>query len=225
MTHRSWRRRVGTVGALLLASSLGLTLVGCSKKKSEDTKAKAEKPEADATKKKPQGDRFADGQKLDKNWQDFDIVEAAVYAVLDAKPASPVGLVADGSTRLTVFVPTDAAFRSFVRSIKGFAPKTEAKTLAQVVKIAGSIDTVETILLYHVIAGKTLTSPKVVAAEGDKLTTAQGGAFRVHIGRAGVSLVDKDRDAANPYVVVLDINRGNKQVAHGINRVLRPLDL
>ena len=167
----------------------------------------------------------ADGQKLDTNWQDFDIVEAAVYAVLDAKPASPVGLVADGSTRLTVFAPTDAAFRSFVRSIKGFAPKTEAKTLAQVVKIAGSIDTVETILLYHVIAGKTLTSPKVVAAEGDKLTTAQGGAFRVHIGRAGVSLVDKDRDAANPYVVVLDINRGNKQVAHGINRVLRPLDL
>ena len=40
MTHRSWRRRVGTVGALLLAGSLGLTLVGCSKKKSEDAKAK-----------------------------------------------------------------------------------------------------------------------------------------------------------------------------------------
>jgi hypothetical protein len=62
---------VGTVGALLLASSLGLTLVGCSKKKSEDTKAKAEKPEADATKKKPQGDRFADGQKLDAALKDW----------------------------------------------------------------------------------------------------------------------------------------------------------
>ena len=143
----------------------------------------------------------ADGQKLDKNWEDFDLVEAAVFAVLDAKPNSPVGLVADGSTRLTVFAPTDAAFRSFVKSIKGFAPKTEAKTLAQVVKIAGSIDTIETILLYHVIAGQTLTSPKVLAAEGDKLTTAQGGAFRVHIGKGGVFLVDKDRDAANPYVV------------------------
>lgn len=167
----------------------------------------------------------ADGQKLDKNWEDFDIVEAAVFAVLGAKPDSPVGLVADGSTRLTVFAPTDAAFRSFVKSIKGFAPATEEKTLKQVVKIAGSIDTVETILLYHVIAGKTLTSPKVIAAEGDKLTTAQGGSFRVHIGKKGVFLVDKDRDAANPYVVVLDINRGNKQVAHGINQVLRPVDL
>ena len=167
----------------------------------------------------------ADGQKLDKDWGDFDLVEAAVFAVLDAKPGSPVGLLADGDTRLTAFVPTDAAFRNFVQSIKGFAPKTEAKTLKQVVKIAGSIDTIETILLYHVVAGKTLTSPKVLAAEGDKITTAQGGAFRVHIGKAGVFLVDKDRDAANPYVVVLDVNRGNKQVAHGINRVLRPVDL
>jgi Fasciclin domain len=167
----------------------------------------------------------ADGQKLDKNWGDFDIVEAAVYAVLDAKPDSPVGLLADGNTRLTAFVPTDDAFRKFVKSIKGYAPKTEAKTLAQVVKIAGSIDTVETILLYHVVAGKTLTSPKVIAAEGEKVTTAQGGSFRIHLGKAGVFLVDKDRNATNPYVVVLDINRGNKQVAHGINQVLRPVDL
>lgn len=167
----------------------------------------------------------ADGQKLDKNWGDFDIVEAAVFAVLDAKPDSPVGLLADGDTRLTAFVPTDAAFRSFVQSIKGFAPKTEAKALKQVVKIAGSVDTIETILLYHVVAGKTLTSPKVLAAEGTKVKTAQGGAFLVHIGKRGVFLVDKDRDAANPYVVALDVNRGNKQVAHGINRVLRPVDL
>jgi hypothetical protein len=167
----------------------------------------------------------ADGQELDNDWGDFDIVEAAVFAVLDAKPSSPVGLLADGDTRLTAFVPTDEAFRSFVKSIKGYAPKTEAKTLAQVVKIAGSIDTVETILLYHVVAGQTLTSPKVIAAEGEKVKTAQGGAFRIHIGKAGVFLVDKDRDAANPYVVVLDVNRGNKQVAHGINRVLRPVDL
>ena len=62
------------------------------------------------------------------------------------------------------------------------------KTLKQVVKIAGSIDTVETILLYHVIAGKTLTSPKVIAAEGDKLTTAQGGSF--HRGAGGVDRLD-----------------------------------
>lgn len=166
-----------------------------------------------------------DGQRLDRNWNDFDIVEAAVYAVLAAKPGSPVGLLADGDTRLTAFVPTDRAFRKFVRGIKGFAPKTEAKTLKQVVKIAGDIDTVEAILLYHVVAGKTLTAKKVVAAEGQKVRTAQGRAFRIHVGKGGVFLVDKDRNAANPYVKVLDINKGNKQVAHGISRVLRPVDL
>lgn len=167
----------------------------------------------------------ADGQKLDKNWEDFDIVEAAVYAVLAAKPSSPVGLLADGNTRLTAFVPTDAAFRAFVKDIKGYAPKNEAKTLQQVVKIAGSIDTVETILLYHVVPGKTLASPKVIASEGVGIRTAQGRKVRVVVGKAGVFLVDKDKDSQNPQVTVLDVNRGNKQIAHGIDRVLRPVDL
>ncbi len=167
----------------------------------------------------------ADGQKFDKNWKDFDIVEAAVYAVLAAKPDSPVGLLADGNTRLTAFVPTDSAFRKLVKDLTGKAPRTEAKTLAKVVKAAGSIDTIETILLYHVVAGKTLTSPKVLAAEGQKIQTAMGKSFRVHVTKDGVFLNDKDKNDANPKVVVLDINRGNKQVAHAINRVLRPLDL
>ena len=167
----------------------------------------------------------ADGQKFDKNAKDFDIVEAAALAVIGAKPDSPVGLITDGKTRLTVFVPTDAAFRAFVKDLTGKAPKSEAKVLAKVVEIAGSIDVVETILLYHVVAGKTLTSPKVLAAEGDKVETAMGKSFRVHVTKDGVVLNDKDKDDDNPTVVVLDINRGNKQVAHGIDRVLRPLDL
>jgi hypothetical protein len=40
-----------------------------------------------------------------------------------------------------------------------------------------------------------------------------------------VSLRDADPDASNPYVVQPNINKGNKQIAHGINRVLRPVDL
>ena len=216
MTHTRNRRLGAAVLGLSLAATAGLATgpaqaAGPSSARAGDTSL------AEVL--------AADGQELDMNWEDFDLVEAAALAVIDAKPESPVALLADGDTRLTAFVPTDAAFRSFVKSIKGYAPRTEAKTLAQVVKIAGSIDTVETILLYHVVAGQTLTSPKVLAAEGEKLTTAQGGSFRVHLGKAGVFLVDKDRDAANPYVVALDVNRGNKQVAHGINRVLRPVDL
>ncbi len=71
MTHRSLRHRAGAVGALL-AVTLGIALVGCSKKKNDadDAKAKAEKPEADA-KKKPQGDRYADGKRLEAALKDW----------------------------------------------------------------------------------------------------------------------------------------------------------
>ena len=48
------------------------------------------------------------------------------------------------------------------------------------------------------------------------------------INHAGqVKIIDKDPDDRNATALpqLLDINKGNKQVAHGINRVLRPLDL
>jgi len=165
----------------------------------------------------------ADGTKTDHNWKDFDLVEAAALAVLDAKPSSPVRLLTQGGKRATAFVPSDAAFRALVRDLKGFAPKTERKTLKQVSKLG--IDTIETVLLYHVVAGRTLTSTKVLAAEGSKITTAQGGKIKVRIIKGEVVLVDADRDDRNARVVVLDINKGNKQVAHGVDRVLRPVDL
>src|SRR5688500_15863874 len=52
----------------------------------------------------------SDGNTFDKNRNDFDIVTEAALAVIGAKPDSPVALLADGNTRLTVFAPTDQAF-------------------------------------------------------------------------------------------------------------------
>ncbi|WP_170285938.1 hypothetical protein [Nocardioides rubriscoriae] len=45
--------------------------------------------------------------------------------------------------------------------------------------------------------------------------------------RDTVRLADLDRDDTGPRAILplLDLDRGNKQVAHGINRVLRPIDL
>ena len=42
-----------------------------------------------------------------------------------------------------------------------------------------------------------------------------------------MTLKDKDTNAQDPQAVLdaLDINKGNKQVAHAIDRVLRPIDL
>lgn len=168
----------------------------------------------------------ADGTRFDRNSRDFDILEAAVNAVLEAKPGSPLAAIADGKTRLTVFLPTDSAFKFLVRSLKGYKPKTEAKTFAA---IAGAVDvdTLESILLYHVVAGKTLTSPRVLAADGTAVTTASGKKFRVNVTHGQVILVDRDPNGRNPRANLgqLDINRGNRQVGHGIDRVLRPVDL
>lgn len=72
-SYKSWLAGAGAI-ALLTCVAGGVT--GCSKKKQEDPKAKAEKSETDA-KKKPQGDRYADGQRLTgalkewtKRWSD-----------------------------------------------------------------------------------------------------------------------------------------------------------
>ncbi|WP_182524942.1 fasciclin domain-containing protein [Nocardioides dongkuii] len=165
-----------------------------------------------------------DGTKLDKNWKDFDIVEQAVLAVLAEKPHSPVGLLTQGGKRATVFVPTDGAFRFLVKGLTGKSPATERATLKAVTSVA-DVDTLETVLLYHVIAGKTLPSGKVLDAVGSKVTTAQGGKIKITLRQGKVTLVDRDKDAQNAQVVVLDINKGNKQIGHAVNRVLRPVDL
>ena len=167
----------------------------------------------------------ADGTRFDHRWGDFDITEAAVLAVLKAKPDSPVGLLTKGGQRATAFVPTDAAFRHLVHDLTGKAPRTEKATFEAVAGIG--IDTVETVLLYHVVAGKTLTSDKVVASAGTPIATAAGKTFRVEIRKGDVVIVDKDFSDVNARAIpaLLDLNKGNKQVAHGINRVLRPLDL
>jgi uncharacterized surface protein with fasciclin (FAS1) repeats len=165
----------------------------------------------------------ADGQKFDKKGGDFDIVEAAAYAVLAAKPNSPVALLADGTKRLTAFAPTDRAFRRLVADLTGTSYSSESKVFAKVASLG--IDTVETVLLYHVVPGMTITAAKAIQADGAKLTTAAGVKLKVKVVHGVVTLVDKDPDNANASVIVADINQGNKQIAHGIDVVLRPADL
>ncbi len=173
----------------------------------------------------------SDGNTFDKNKNDFDIVTEAVLAVLAAKPDSPVALLADGKTRLTVFAPTDRAFRLLALDLADKRIKSEKKVFETLVELAG-VDTIEAILLYHVVPGATLTSGKVLKSDKARLETASGARFQVRIkktehGGVKVKLRDKDRDSRNPRAILsaLDINKGNKQIAHAIDRVLRPLDL
>lgn len=172
---------------------------------------------------------LADGNKFDKNSKDFDVVTEAALAVLTAKPGSPVGVLTDGTVALTAFIPNDRAFAHLVKSLTGKMPKTEQATFDAVAGLG--IDTVESVLLYHVVPGATITKKQALKANGVKLTTALGSTIKVQVRGHGhsrvIALSDKDYNSRNPRVVKADINKDsdNVQIAHGIDRVLRPMDL
>ncbi|RYB88841.1 fasciclin domain-containing protein [Nocardioides glacieisoli] len=171
----------------------------------------------------------ADGDEFDKNAKDFDILTQAAFAVVAAKPGTPVAIVADGTKRATVFAPTDQAFRVLVKDLTGKTIKSEKKIFESLVELAG-VDTIEDVLLYHVVVGKTLTSPKVLKANGAMLKMANGKTVKVKVQmkpKLKITLKDKDKGAQDPKVILsaLDLNKGNKQIAHGIDRVLRPMKL
>ncbi|MFD6663806.1 fasciclin domain-containing protein [Micromonospora chalcea] len=166
----------------------------------------------------------ADKSGFDRNARDFDVLTKAVLTVLQAKPDSPVKVLTDGTVALTAFVPNDYAFRELVRDI------TAAKKLpgeqAAFDAVAGlGVDTVEDVLLYHVVPGATIDRK----ADGADLTTALGATVEVDVKRCWygreVRLVDADTSDRNARVVRYDINKGNKQIAHAVDRVLRPIDL
>ena len=166
---------------------------------------------------------------FDGNPFDYDIVTQAVLAVVGAKPASPVGLLTKGDVALTAFLQPDFAFRDLVRQLTGRSYASEKDVFNALVAAAG-VDTIETVLLYHVVPGATIASKDAVNADGAQLTTAQGGTITVDVivkWLGLVKLVDQDPTDANPYLnpFALDINKGNKQIAHGISFVLRPADL
>jgi hypothetical protein len=158
----------------------------------------------------------ADGQAFDSKWSDYDIVERAALAVLAAKPSSAVGALADPSATLTV---------------TGNRPATEARTFNQLVKAVtglvgpqNTIDTIEAILLYHVLPAN-VPSSVALGLDGTRVTTASGVSFRVIVDTS-VRLADQDRNAPNAQLLLgrLDIGAGNS-VIHTVNRVLRPINL
>ncbi|GAA3602193.1 fasciclin domain-containing protein [Kineosporia mesophila] len=171
---------------------------------------------------------LADKHRFDHNGKDFDILRTAVVTVLKAKPKSSVSVLTDGKTPVTAFLPTDRAFELLVKDI------TKAKKLpsekAAFRALAGlGTDTIEEVLLYHVVPGSTITGKAALKSDGAVLKTAQGGTVKLKVALkypcVTFRLVDADKSDANPQVIKVDVNKGNKQIGHVINRVLRPVDL
>lgn len=171
---------------------------------------------------------LADRSGFDRNGHDYDILAAAVKAVLKAKPKSSVGVLADGRTALTAFLPNDLAFRKLVADITHTRKLPGEKKAFTAVAGLG-IDTVESVLLYHVVPGATITRKAALKSDDAKLTTAAGPTIKVNVygprAHRRISLIDADRSDRNPRVNRFDVNKGNRQIAHGIDRVLRPTDL
>ncbi|MFZ0324716.1 MAG: fasciclin domain-containing protein [Actinomycetes bacterium] len=175
---------------------------------------------------------LADGDTFDSNKWDYDIVTQAALAVIDAKGKdTPVYLLTQGDVALTAFIPRDIAFYRLVEDLTGTWPSSEQDAFNTVAGLG--IDTVEKVLLYHVVPGATIDAATALQSDGAALATADGGnTFTVDVknranGNFGIRLIDNDPDLHNPWVVKtqLDINAGNMQIAHGISRVLIPVDL
>jgi uncharacterized surface protein with fasciclin (FAS1) repeats len=168
----------------------------------------------------------ADGNRFDQNARDFDILDRAVRTVLRAKPDSPVAVLKDGRVALTAFAPTDQAFRLLAEEVSGRSLATERRVYRTLAELA-DVNTTEQLLLYHAVPGKTLTYRQVRATAGKRLRTGTGAFLRVRLRNGFVTLVDADRNDANARVLprLKNLNRGNRQIAHGIDRVLRPFDL
>ena len=162
---------------------------------------------------------------FDRHGRDFDVLTAAVLAVLEAKPDSPVKVLTDGTVALTAFIPTDAAFQQLAKEASG-ARRTPTESAAFGIVAGLGIDTVEAVLLYHVVPGATITRKAALRSDNARLTTAAGATIKVDVRSwHRLYLVDADTNDRNPRVVKFDINKGNRQIAHAIDRVLRPVDL
>jgi uncharacterized surface protein with fasciclin (FAS1) repeats len=157
---------------------------------------------------------------FDGNGRDFDILTAAVLTVLKDDPTSPVSVLADGNVALTAFIPTDAAFRRTGEAL-GLTASTEKGLATKYVNALG-VAGIESVLLYHVVPGATIDSTTAAASDGAVLTSALGQTITVKLNPGGIFLRDQVTGVINPRVTIPDINAGNKQIAHGIGRVLLP---
>jgi len=162
---------------------------------------------------------LSDGDDFDTNQNDFDIVTQAILACSDALTAG----ASDPAAELTVFLPTDKAFRILVDDVYGVSISDEMELFAAIAAALGCT-TIESVLKYHVV-GQALFSGDVVAAgDGfDVPTLLMAATFTTDFkGKGQIRLVDNEPALRDPILRAFDIEASNG-VAHVIDRVLLPI--
>jgi hypothetical protein len=167
---------------------------------------------------------------FDTNPNDFDITFNLALKVIGDKPGSPVSLLTRGDVPLTLFLPVDGAWRGLAIKATG-NPGIVSQPDRVIFDAVASLgtDTVEKVLLYHVVP-KTLTFRDLQRLVGQDVQTALGqrvridSPFRSSFGPPlTLQVIDADPDSRTPTIEgQIEGNQGNVQVAQVINSVLRP---
>jgi len=163
-----------------------------------------------------------DASGFDRNWHDYDIVTQAVLLFPDL-----VAAASDPSAQLTVLAPNDQAFRLLAQQLTGRGLRTEAAVFEALAGLG--TETVGTVLRYHIVPAK-LAPSAVLASDGVQVATLSNGAtFSVDVINprvAFVQFVDGDPNARNPFLRRISVGGELANgFIHGIDRVLRPIDL
>ncbi len=127
----------------------------------------------------------------------FKLLQAAVIK-------ADIGSSLTGTTPLTVFAPTDAAFKAV-----GYDSTTIAKTSAQ---------DLTSLLTYHVLNGRTYT-PLITA--GSSLSTLQGGTITAGSSTTALTVTGKGNGTTPSNIIGPDVTATNG-VVHVIDRLLLP---
>lgn len=160
---------------------------------------------------------------------EFDVLEAAVLAV-EGAGVLPAATLLSGEGQFTVFAPTDKAFEKLAEDLSGMDFDGDDEVIGWLVGNL-PIETIAAVLAYHVVdpavvdfavdSSTVVTLPAAPMLDGNTVGIfAPGKAFR------SIQFVDNDPDARNPKLVkgLFDIEVDNG-IIHGIDRVLRPIDL
>lgn len=145
------------------------------------------------------------------------LVNALQYVDAEIAGSNLVATLADASTDLTVFAPTDAAFGRLAQDLGFAGDVTDEAAVTGFLVGALSAETIRDVILYHVSGGGKTLAEIAALATVDTLNGAT-------ITPDGVTLVDQEPDLIDPSLVQTDIHADNG-VVHVIDRVLLPFDL
>lgn len=159
---------------------------------------------------------LSDGNMFDSDQNDFDIVTQAVLAF-----PGLAGAATNPAATLTVFLPTDKAFRILVEDLYGESIKNESDLFDFLVTEL-TLPVIEAVLEYHII-GEIYTADDLVT-EGDGFELSpllEDSSLEVDFRGKQLRLIDNEPSLRDPIVRVVDIH-GSNGVAHVIDRVLLP---